>query len=364
MNYPKHRYTGEKPWMNKEWLYNEYIVKDRSTFDIATEYGCKQSTLQCWLIKFGIKKQKLKHSIHNPKPHQQKEYLYEEYIVKNRTIESIAEDNNVDDSTISYFLKKYGMFRDKIVHKVDLSDEDSNEIARLYKYGSLSTVELAYKFSVSRTVIKRVLREKGVRLRSLSESQFAHNSKRYVEELDDAELLHNMHWVENMSCKDMGETLGCDPQTVRRHMKSLGIPTRNNSQSKVGKMCGDKHHNWKGGVTPLNLLLREYFHINIVPIVAKRDNYTCQECGKKHTVLHIHHIRKFSDILNEILEENNTLDPSNIDDRQKLYDITIKDERFLDEKNLITLCKQCHIKRHSKTISSQADISEGSETIP
>lgn len=41
LNYPKQRYTGEKPWMDKDWLYNEYVAKDRSTQDIADEYGCK-----------------------------------------------------------------------------------------------------------------------------------------------------------------------------------------------------------------------------------------------------------------------------------------------------------------------------------
>jgi hypothetical protein len=45
MNYPKNRYTGEKPWMNYDWLYNEYVVKDKGSQDIADEYGCKQSTI-------------------------------------------------------------------------------------------------------------------------------------------------------------------------------------------------------------------------------------------------------------------------------------------------------------------------------
>ena len=39
--YPKNRYSGEHPWSNKDWLYNEYIIKDRSTNDIAEEYGCQ-----------------------------------------------------------------------------------------------------------------------------------------------------------------------------------------------------------------------------------------------------------------------------------------------------------------------------------
>ena len=131
-------------------------------------------------------------------------------------------------------------------------------------------------------------------------------------------------------------------------------------------MTGDKHPNWKGGITPLNMLLREYFHTNQVPKIARRDNYTCQMCGKKHTVLHIHHNRKFSDIVQEIRDEHPLLNPQNTTDQVELYNIITHDRRFLDEDNLITLCKDCHIKVHSKneTISSQASEEEGSETIP
>ena len=56
MNYPKNRYTGPKPWKDREWLYQQYVVLDRSTEEIAQEYGCKQNTIQCWLLKHKIKK--------------------------------------------------------------------------------------------------------------------------------------------------------------------------------------------------------------------------------------------------------------------------------------------------------------------
>ena len=42
-------------------------------------------------------------------------------------------------------------------------------------------------------------------------------------------------------------------------MHDLGLKTRNTAESKVGVMVGNKHPNWKGGVTNLTPLLREYF---------------------------------------------------------------------------------------------------------
>jgi len=111
----------------------------------------------------------------------------------------------------------------------------------------------------------------------------------------DAEYLRKLHWDENKTCEEIGDILGgiC-PGTVRRQMNRLGVRTKNSSESKIGLMTGEKHPNWKGGISTLDALLREYFNTNIAPKVAKRDNYTCQCCGATHTVLHVHHIKWFS----------------------------------------------------------------------
>ena len=42
---------------------------------------------------------------------------------------------------------------------------------------------------------------------------------------------------------------------------------------------------------------------------------------------------------------------------EELYDVIINDERFLDEDNLITLCKDCHlfgVHGYKKSISNEA----------
>ena len=58
---------------------------------------------------------------------------------------------------------------------------------------------------------------------------------------------------------------------------------------------GKNHYNWKGGKsTERNLLMgrREYKRWRTE--VFKRDNYTCQECGKRGVELNAHHIKSWA----------------------------------------------------------------------
>lgn len=86
--------------------------------------------------------------------------------------------------------------------------------------------------------------------------------------------------------------------------------------------------------------LREVFKVQQVPVILKRDGYKCARCGNKHS-LQVHHIRHFSDILNQLLINNPELDP--IKDQNKLYEKALNMPEFTDLNNLITYCKECHL---------------------
>ncbi len=370
MNYPKNRYTGQKPWMNKDWLYEEYVIKDRSSADIATEYGCKQNTIQCWLLKHGIKKQITTHDIARSKPYQQRDFLYEQHIILDKSMSEIARECDVSHDTIRWNLKRCGINPQSHQHRTIYTEEDENLMIKMYCDDHVSAYKIAMIFNTDHNTIIRHLNMRGIKTRDMQEAQFVANNKEIPDEFEDPELLRKLHWDDGISCKEIGQMLGIDAGTVRRQMKRLGIQTKNISQSKIGLMVGDKHPNWRGGITPLNLLLREYFHTNIAPVIAKRDQYTCQLCGKTHTVLNVHHITSFAEIVFEICSEHPDLDPNDVDDRIKLYQIIKKDPRFLDESNLITFCKDCHYNlihewkfKNTRQLAAKPE-KEGSETIP
>lgn len=61
----------------------------------------------------------------------------------------------------------------------------------------------------------------------------------------------------------------------------------------------------------------------------------CEKCGCVNN-LHIHHLKPLSIILSTIIKEN----PDKTE--EELYNIIIKDERYLDKTNMIVVCEKCH----------------------
>lgn len=104
-------------------------------------------------------------------------------------------------------------------------------------------------------------------------------------------------------------------ETIEKmRIKAIG---RKHSVETIKKFSGSNNKNWKGGVTSVHKTIRNSYRFKNWRLrVFKRDNYTCQNCGKRGGELHPDHIKQFA------------------------YH---EDLRF-DVANGRTLCKNCHIK--------------------
>lgn len=344
MNCPKQRYTGEKPWMDKAWLYDQYVIQDKSTRMIASEYGCKQNTIQHWLINHGIKKEIKTHNMTHTKSYQNANYLYTEHIINRKSVAMIAKENSVDHDTIRYFMNKYNIQMWQTNPPAKFTDDDISIIMTMYFDDKISAYAISKLFKCSHRTIIDMIRSYGKQTRTLQESQFASNKNTIDGRLNDSEWLNKKFWDDELSSKEIGEILGVNASTIIRQMHRLGLNT-NRRQKKTYKIKGIEEY-IPSEINSLTNILRDYFRVNIRPSVLLRDNHKCQKCGSTSN-LHVHHIQHFDNIINEIIHEHPELNINLNSDLIKMYLIIRKDQRFLSMDNVITLCKDCHHTVHN-----------------
>ena len=116
-----------------------------------------------------------------------------------------------------------------------------------------------------------------------------------------------------------------------------------NKNKKFTQILGNKHWNWKGGTSPLYEAIRNTFEsTEWRRQIFERDNWACQDCFKKGGDLEAHHLKSFTNILQEFLQQYNQF--SSIDDKETLLRLSFTYEPFWDINNGKTLCEECHKK--------------------
>ena len=192
----------EIPYRNREWLYNEYIIKGREAKDMAEECGINQRTLREWISTFDFPRK-------NDKAKElTKDVLYDLYRVQRKTSLEIAEQFGLSDSAILYWFNKY-----------NIPIYSRSEIVKFYLYKKGGIEKARKKQSTMENRIKSSCRQ------------------------------HNI---------DIEDFIGFS--TTEQHM------ARNNTYYKE----------WKNKI-------------------FERDNYTCRRCGKRGGNLNAHHLYNFSE---------------------------------------------------------------------
>lgn len=155
------------------------------------------------------------------------------------------------------------------------------------------------------------------------------------------------------SCAQKGELNSCyrEGRTMKEHYycincgKEISRRTALYGEGRCRSCAnsGKNHPNWQNGKTLLHSIIRKSIKYKRWRFeVFKRDNYTCQKCGKTDCYLETHHKKEFHILFSEFLKEYDQFSP--IEDKETLVRLAIKWQPFWDIDNGKTLCKDCHNK--------------------
>lgn len=85
-------------------------------------------------------------------------------------------------------------------------------------------------------------------------------------------------------------------EKIRQKLKGIKIPIEKRLKRSNTLPSGERHHNWKGGINPINDSVRHGIHFRLWrEAVFSRDSWTCQKTKIKGGKLCSHHIKNFAE---------------------------------------------------------------------
>lgn len=214
-------------------------------------------------------------------------------------------------------------------NKGRIDDITDNQVIDLYWNQKLSISQIAKILDRSEGLVRGRLRKSKKGTRSLSE---ADKIRKGTANISDEQLIY-LHDVRKWSCAKISKHFDKSPDFVRQRFILMGKARRN----KVGK----NNPAYKDGRTPLRTRIRDCAEsLTWKQACMERDNYTCQSTGKHGGKLEVHHIKPFSQILEEFLSLNSDLNPEN--DCDQLFELSQHYDPFWDTDNGTTLSEEAH----------------------
>jgi hypothetical protein len=204
------------------------------------------------------------------------------------------------------------------------------------------------------------------------------NKKYKIDNLyEDKDLMHKKYVEEQKSIQEIADELNCSKRTIARWLDAHNIKTRSTSKSlKISKnkkekpinlnyvcpSCGNKkgyysnkcsncydrngknNPNYKG-IYEISITVRTWSKKYWRPKILERDNFICKECGETNiNLLEAHHINHLSNLIKNKIKTYNNESLDKFELSQKI----ILDKDIQSIENGITLCKNCHRKKHKK----------------
>ena len=254
-----------------------------------------------------------------------KEWLICEYVEKRRTATDMARDLDTSATVIVYHMKKHGIQIRKSPKKgkkygsYSITNVDVDDAVNLYVNEKKPMAFIADKYSTSQPTIKRILTERGVRIRGSNETKKGVSNHRLIR-LDN-DIIINRYSSEFISMNELAKDCGVSGSVIKRILDECGVKTRTISEHAAVRF-GSLNPNYKSDISDEERLeRRDPYKTKIWKTkVKERDRSSCQCCGSFKKI-EVHHVLPF-----------------------RYYP-----EKSYDQNNGICLCNQCHTEYHGET---------------
>lgn len=323
-------------YKDREWLYEEYVVNDRSTVSLGNELGVAASTVSRWLKKTGIGTDPSPQEKHESfQQLKDAESLEQKYHAEGMTLAEIGDELGVCYTVVNEWFDELGIDKRGVGQRGsgDYRKLDDEQYLRDRYVESDATIEdIAAECNVSNWAVFQRLREYGIETRDRGFEKgrampkvAAKLANGDLSKVQDKEWLQKHYIDKEMSTLDIGEKTGLCHGTVLKYLREHGIEVRSWDEARP---TGEDHHFWKGGITcefgddwdekRLEARIRDQGRCQRCSI---HDGEHIEEVGR---VNHVHHIQPRSQFMDE--------------------DGNLNYERANELENLITLCSTCHKK--------------------
>lgn len=256
------------------------------------------------------------------------EKLIDLYVNQKLTVRVCSIQLNINQTSLLRRLRKLGITIRPPVRRL-ITDIDDQQVVDLYWNKKLSISQTAKLLGRSEGLVRKRLKLSGRGTRSISDGS---KIRKGTANITDEQLIY-LHDIRDWTCAKISRYFNKSEDFVRQRFRVIGKSRRKN----VGRYNGA----YKDGRTPLRTRIRDCAKsLSWKQICMERDNYTCKHTGKYGGKLEVHHIKSFSQILEEFLSLNSDLNPEN--DCDQLFELSQHYDPFWDTNNGITLSEEAH----------------------
>ncbi len=262
-------------YKDRDWLYGEYIEKQRTIKDIALQLKSSPETISKWLGIHGIKVKSYADLMaeRNPKMKylRDKDWLQEKYCIEFLSLNQLSKMLNVTDGTVKRWINYHGI-ETRNLQESRIGDNPNNDtinddetIPKLYASG-LNIKEIAEKLDCGFQTVYRRLLKNNVTIENFVDRVLQENP--LLAKLRHKEWMLNEYIGKNKSTGDIAGEINTNAATVYFWLKKHGVDIKDSSFSHSKSRYSDEE---------MELMLKSLGEqIGHIPSVRELNEY----CGK------------------------------------------------------------------------------------